>query len=88
MTRCGWLQLLFAASCSAACGSNRPELPANLSAPIGCVALGYPDAPYCAEPGSVVQNICLQGLRNPDPRSDSASSRALSDSRRPTSQKY
>jgi hypothetical protein len=41
---------------------------------VGCVALGYPDAPYGTEPGSVVQNFCLRGLRQPHPGSDSADS--------------
>jgi hypothetical protein len=48
------------------CGSNRPTLPSGISAAESCSASAYPDAPYGAEPGSVMQNACFRGWTRPD----------------------
>lgn len=48
-----------------ACGTNKPELPSGLPAPERCVQLGYPDGPFGTEPGSVGQNACFEGWREP-----------------------
>jgi hypothetical protein len=50
----------------AACGTNKPELPAGLEAPASCVSPGYPAGPYGTEPGSLVRNACFQGFTAPD----------------------
>jgi len=51
---------------AAGCGSNKPELPAGIAAPAGCVTLGYPEGPYGTDVGQVVQNVCLEGWLAPD----------------------
>jgi hypothetical protein len=58
--------LLFFAFAVAACGSNQPELPGGLSAPVSCVTPGYPAGPYGTEPGSVVRNACFRGFAAPE----------------------
>jgi hypothetical protein len=63
--RQGVASIAFAAALSAACGTNAPELPPGFDAPASCVAVGYPDAPYGTEPGSVVSNACFEGWRSP-----------------------
>ena len=50
----------------ASCGTNKPELPADLSAPASCVAPGYPAGPFGTEPGALLQNACFRGFWTPD----------------------
>lgn len=60
----------LALGCTAAlalgCGTNKPELPADIEAPASCVALGYPEGPYGTEAGAVVRNVCLRGWLAPE----------------------
>jgi hypothetical protein len=58
--------LHFFAFAVAACGSNQPELPGGLRAPVSCVTPGYPAGPYGTEPGSVVRNACFRGFVAPE----------------------
>jgi hypothetical protein len=48
------------------CGSNKPELPPDLSAPASCVAPSYPAGPYGSEPGALLKNACFRGFSAPD----------------------
>jgi hypothetical protein len=50
-----------------ACGSNAPEVPAELLAGgSSCAAAGYPEAGLGTEAGDVVANACFIGYRAPD----------------------
>jgi hypothetical protein len=50
----------------AGCGSNAPEIPDELlETSGGCGAPSYPNGPYGAEAGDVVENVCFSGFRNP-----------------------
>ena len=60
--------LLLAAALSAlGCGSNAPEVPAELlSGSTGCSAPDYPTSGLGTEVGDVVDNECFVGYRAPD----------------------
>lgn len=66
-----------------ACGSNAPELPAELIADVpSCAAPDYPTEGIGTEPGDVAKNACFVGYRAPDRVAPSAAHRetvALSD---------
>jgi len=52
---------------TAACGTNRPEIPPELlEIPAGCSSLDYPVGPYGTEPGSIVADACFRGWARPD----------------------
>ncbi len=56
-----------AALCALGCGSNAPEVPAELlSGDSGCAAPDYPTTGFGTEVGDVVDNECFTGYRAPD----------------------
>jgi len=59
--------LAAAALCLVGCGSNAPEVPAELlSGTTGCAAPDYPATGFGTEVGDVVDNECFVGYRAPD----------------------
>lgn len=58
--------ILVLAALAGGCGTNKPELPADLGEPDRCARLGYPEGPYGTEPGDVLANACFQGWSSPD----------------------
>lgn len=65
MRRLGRSALLFALS-ACGCGSNAPEIPAELlQGNTGCGAPEYPSGGIGKEPGDVVANQCFTGYRAP-----------------------
>ena len=50
-----------------ACGTNRPEIPAELrETPAGCSGLDYPDGPYGSERGGIAEDTCFRGWARPN----------------------
>jgi hypothetical protein len=77
-----WTAVLLAALGLGGCGSNKPELPPDLSAPASCVAPAYPAGPYGSEPGALLKNACFSGFSAPEStalREDALEPLALSD---------
>jgi len=61
-----WTAALLAALGLCGCGTNKPELPPDLSAPASCVAPAYPAGPYGNEPGALLKNACFRGFSAPE----------------------
>jgi hypothetical protein len=60
-------RLASVALCTLGCGSNAPEVPAELlSGSSGCAAPDYPTSGFGTEVGDVVDNECFVGYRAPD----------------------
>ena len=73
----GGRALLAPVACLAlACGTNAPEVPAELlSGSSGCSAPDYPQSGFGVEEGDVVENECFVGYRAPDRVSPAAEHR-------------
>jgi hypothetical protein len=60
------LTTVLVAALGVACGSNAPEVPADLlESGAGCAATDYPDEGLGSEEGDVVANVCFTGYRSP-----------------------